>query len=195
MSVADQTGPRHEVARAVWVCIARDGLGRITMRSIAQELGTTTGFLSHYFSNKDEIIAFALDQVVESFISRIEPFTEQDPTLERLEMALHEVLPLDDERRLECSVYVNCLGTLIAENPLHRAFQEHLLRVTALIGTLTEGVAAHGALSTLTPHSVSAMVDGITIHALLDPEVFTPERQIEMLHLFLTRHLHQPDES
>lgn len=189
MSTADTTDPRQEVARAVWVCIARDGLAHTTMRSISRELGTTTGFLSHYFSNKDEIIAFALDQVVEAIASRVRPLTELDPSLERLEQALHEIMPLDDERRLECSVYLNTLGTLISADALHHAFLLQIREVMDLIGTLIEGVAATKQVSTLTHDSVSAMVDGITIHALLDPDRYTPDYQVEILHRFLVEHL------
>jgi AcrR family transcriptional regulator len=197
MSVAAETDPRQTVARAVWVCIARDGLARTTMRSIARELGTTTGFLSHYFSNKDEIIEFAIGQIVDAMLLRVGPIAKQPPTLERLEQALHEVMPLDEERRLECAVYVNLLGALVSEDAIHWAFRQQLRDITELIGSLIEGVLPADSDTALARDSVTAMVDGLTIHALLNPEMFTPERQIEMLHTFLLQQvvetrLHRP---
>jgi AcrR family transcriptional regulator len=40
---------RIEVAKAAWQVIIREGLDRTSMRAIAQELGSSTGVVTHYF--------------------------------------------------------------------------------------------------------------------------------------------------
>ncbi len=53
---------RLEVAQAAWRVIVREGLDRTSMRAIAQELGSSTGVVTHYFRDKEELILFALEQ-------------------------------------------------------------------------------------------------------------------------------------
>jgi AcrR family transcriptional regulator len=57
---------RLEVAQAAWRVMIREGLDRTSMRAIAQELGSSTGVVTHYFRDKEELILFALEQVVEA---------------------------------------------------------------------------------------------------------------------------------
>ena len=51
---------RIEVAKAAWQVIIREGLDRTSMRAIAQELGSSTGVVTHYFRDKEDLILFAL---------------------------------------------------------------------------------------------------------------------------------------
>lgn len=57
---------RIKVAQAAWRVIVREGLDRASMRAIAQELGSSTGVVTHYFRDKEELILFALEQVFEN---------------------------------------------------------------------------------------------------------------------------------
>ncbi|MHC5718782.1 MAG: TetR family transcriptional regulator, partial [Nostoc sp.] len=53
---------RIEVTKAAWRVIVREGLDRASMRAIAQELGSSTGVVTHYFRDKEELTLFALEQ-------------------------------------------------------------------------------------------------------------------------------------
>jgi AcrR family transcriptional regulator len=44
-----QRDRRLDVSEAAWRVIAREGLDRTSLRAIAQELGCTTGVVTHYF--------------------------------------------------------------------------------------------------------------------------------------------------
>ena len=45
---------------ATWRTIAKHGVAGATVRRIAQEAGVSTGFISHYFRDKKEVLAAAL---------------------------------------------------------------------------------------------------------------------------------------
>lgn len=52
---------RIEVAQAAWRVLVREELDCTSMRAIAQELGSFTGVVTHYFRDKEELILFALE--------------------------------------------------------------------------------------------------------------------------------------
>ena len=56
-----QQDRRIEVSEAAWKVIVREGLDRTSMRAIARELDCTTGVVTHYFRDKQELILFALN--------------------------------------------------------------------------------------------------------------------------------------
>jgi TetR/AcrR family transcriptional repressor of bet genes len=103
----DQAARRRQIAEAMWrVTIAR-GLEGVSMRQVAAEAGVSVGMLQHYFRTKDEMLMFGLDSMTEQVSRRIgERFGElAEPTPKQLVRAtLVEMLPLDEERRLEAFV-------------------------------------------------------------------------------------------
>lgn len=47
------------------------------MRAIAQELGSTTGVVTHYFRDKDELMLFVLDRVFENLNQQMQSCIER----------------------------------------------------------------------------------------------------------------------
>ncbi|WP_211240114.1 TetR/AcrR family transcriptional regulator, partial [Promicromonospora kroppenstedtii] len=54
---------RREMARAAVALADRDGLGAVTMRSVAQSLGTGQASLYRYVNTRDELVALMVDEV------------------------------------------------------------------------------------------------------------------------------------
>ena len=81
-------GRRLEVTEAAWRVIVREGLDRTSMRAIAQELGSTTGVVTHYFRDKDELTLFALEQVFQNLFQDLAASVKGKNGLERLEQMI-----------------------------------------------------------------------------------------------------------
>lgn len=60
-----EQGRRDEVALATSNVIARVGLEGTSMREISQEMGVSTGVLTYHFRNKEELLDFVFDNIVE----------------------------------------------------------------------------------------------------------------------------------
>ena len=58
--IVDTKARREAILTATWRTIARHGVARATVRRIAAEAGVSTGFISHYFRDKKEVLAAAL---------------------------------------------------------------------------------------------------------------------------------------
>ncbi|MEO0804599.1 MAG: helix-turn-helix domain-containing protein, partial [Cyanobacteria bacterium J06642_2] len=79
---------RIEVAEAAWRVIVREGLDRASMRAIAQELGTSTGVVTHYFRNKEDLTLFALERVFENVLADMKACIRKWQGIDRLEQMM-----------------------------------------------------------------------------------------------------------
>lgn len=186
---------RQEVVDAVFRIIAADGLERASLREVADEAQLAVGSVRHYFASSDELLTHAFAVVVDRIVGRL---TVADSRLGDLPSGsgehhaavlalLGEFLPLDEERAVDACVWMafkNAARTkpfLAAEaDRSHRA-------VAAVVGGLIlglagpEGADADGDGSVGVDQQVLvteaelllAVLDGLTMHALLQPEWMT----------------------
>ncbi|MDR7325364.1 MULTISPECIES: TetR/AcrR family transcriptional regulator [Catenuloplanes] len=104
----DHEQRRRELAAAVWRVISRDGLDAASVRAVAAESGWSTGAIRHYFSTQTELLTFAAQLMMERVPERIRVHLG-DASLtpfDRVIAVLEELLPLDEERRIEVLVFV-----------------------------------------------------------------------------------------
>jgi AcrR family transcriptional regulator len=173
--LVDHAQRREELAGALWRLVMREGIDAASVRRVADEAGWSAGSLRHYFDTRSELLAFAMDLVMQRVAQRIAALGP-DPGPRAL---LHQVMPLDPERRAEMQVWL--------------AFTMQAL-VDPGLGELRD--RAHAGLRELCRRAVEptdagdperdaqqlhALVDGLALHAVLAPAVTTPERQVELL--------------
>ncbi len=173
---------RIEVAQAAWQVIVREGLDRASMRAIAQELGSSTGVVTHYFRDKDALILFALEQVFENTVEEMKACIEQWQGLERLEKMIFLALPMESIDRDDWKVWVAFLGYSIGREHL---VQEHRKRYESLrqiihqeLANLQRAELIRGDLDlSFEANALIALVDGISIGVVISPEQFSADQQ------------------
>jgi AcrR family transcriptional regulator len=173
---------RIEVAQAAWRVIVREGLDRTSMRAIAQELGSSTGVVTHYFRDKEELTLFALEQVFENVAAQMKACTNGQQGIERLEQMIFVALPLENIDRDEWKVWLAFLGYSIGRERLVR---EHRKRYDFLRQIICQELANLQAAKliradlnlTLEANGLIALVDGIGTGVVIYPEQFDPEQQ------------------
>lgn len=62
---------RAEIIEGTAAYILRQGLGALSLRPLAAELGTSDRMLLHYFNGKDELVAAALERCLEDMLDLI----------------------------------------------------------------------------------------------------------------------------
>jgi AcrR family transcriptional regulator len=162
------------------------GLEEATLREIAAEAGWSTGVLSHYFADKDDLVRFAFHLVVERASERYLAAAEAEDAAGRIRAALRETLPLDEERFAEAQVWLAFLGRSLSHPGLADERRAFYARWRASLAGLIEDGSRSGDLRRgLDPEAEAtaliALVDGLALQAVSDPKGLAPARQQELL--------------
>jgi AcrR family transcriptional regulator len=183
----DHDERREELLEAVWRVVARDGIERATIRVMAKETGWSSGVLAHYFADKDDIIGSALRLMYERIASR---WDEKLTGLSGVG-ALHELvldnLPLDDERELETKFLMNYWSREIRGGNHHQPPPTRRAPMLIdLLTTLTREAQEAGEIrrdeaAEDIAERLLGLIDGFSLHTLLDPERLTRERQVALV--------------
>jgi len=188
----DHDERREELLEAVWRVIARDGLERATMRALANETGWSTGVLAHYFTDKDHILESALILAYGRIAARWDrKLAGLAPTAALYELVLDN-LPLDDERELETKFIMNYWTALIRGGSGLPRPPEGGPTLIDRLATLARAAQEAGEMRPdEAPEDIAerllALIDGFSLHSLLNPERLTRERQVSLVEQEFTR--------
>lgn len=170
----DHAERRRRIGEAVWRIVLRDGVGGVSLRTVATEADLVLGSLRHSFATKADLLADAMLLAAEQAGPRIGRHDDEPDPLRRLRAVLHELLPLDDQRTVEMRVHL----ALMAESPAHPRLAELADRIdTALRGVCTQGLHALADADRLAPGTdlplaaatLHGLLDGLALHTSRDP--------------------------
>ncbi|WP_416669122.1 TetR/AcrR family transcriptional regulator [Egbenema bharatensis] len=177
-----QSDRRFEVAEAAWRVIVREGLDHTSIRAIAQELGCTTGVVTHHFRDKQELILFALNQVTQRLLTIMQAEASQPLGVDRLVAMLSAFLPLDAERQDLLKVWLAFLGYAIGRESLLVEHQKYANCLRELIIQELKALQADQFLrSDLDPameaNVLLALVNGISLDSLIQAKSLSSKQQ------------------
>jgi AcrR family transcriptional regulator len=190
--VVDHERRRREIAEAAWRAVARSGLEAATVREIASEAGCSTGVLAHYFEDKDALLVHTLHISIERAVERFGRRGVGERGLDALRAVLREALPLDDERAEEMRVWLEFWARAARDEAL-RAEQNYWYSLwRGVVRALVEECQRQGDLSAALDTgreatSLVALVDGVGMQAIFEPERLAPEEQAALLEAHFER--------
>src|SRR5919106_1325948 len=155
---------RAELAEAVWTVTRRAGLQRASVRNVAREAGLSMGSLRHYSASQNELLCFAMQLVGDRARARIRALDPAPSPRQAAEQLLHQLVPLDDERRAESEVWLAFTSHALVD-PRQRAIYEqihdqlHGACVSALTVLADAGQTAE---------DLDIPLEAARLHALLD---------------------------
>jgi len=176
--IVDHDARRADLAQALWKVIRRDGIERVSVRSVAAAAGVSAGSLRYYFPSQAELISFAMDLVESRTRDRIAAIDLTGTARERVTALAEEVLPLDDERREDLQVWFALTAQARHQPALHevsaRAYDGLLDLARGVIGELQmAGLTRRGLDAELEAVRLHALLDGLAVHLDLHPERLT----------------------
>ncbi|MET4133824.1 TetR family transcriptional regulator C-terminal domain-containing protein [Pseudarthrobacter sp. PvP090] len=199
---------RQEVVEAVFRIVAADGLERASLREVADEAELAVGSVRHYFASSDELLAHSFGVVVDRVVRRLTAadgrLAEAQPgTPEHHEgvlTLLGEFLPLDEERAVDACVWMAFKAAARTKPFLAPEADRSHRAVAAIVGRLvmelSAGAGAGAGAGSETAGTDAAVVqqrlvteaerllatlDGLTMHALLQPEWMTAQMCSDVL--------------
>ncbi len=182
----DHDQRRSELLRAVWRVIGQHGLEGATIRGIAQETGWSPGAVAHYFEDKDDILRSALELAETEIADRLDRRVEKLSGLAALRELIMENLPLDDDREMETKFLMNYWSRAIRDR--EHTPQPPRTRPTLMdrmVRFIREGQSAGEISTEQRPEDIAellyGLIDGFSLHTLLDPGRLTRKRQIALV--------------
>ncbi|WP_191562174.1 TetR/AcrR family transcriptional regulator [Metabacillus idriensis] len=182
----DHDKRKIQIAESTWKVIAEEGIEQATVRKIASVAGLSVGALRHYFSTQSELLSFSMKLVSERVRQRALSKSYEGNPLDIVKESISELLPADDERRMEMEVWlvfsvkmlVDTKLRALSENVYHEMHDGlgHVLQLLFKLGMLKDGLEMEAETNRL--HS---LVDGLALHHLLHPSVFTYEKMMKTL--------------
>ena len=95
----DHDRRRADIAALAVEVIQREGAGSATVRRISKEGGFSIGVITHYFRDKDELIASAFGRLADESFTALQQALDRTPRgLASLRAALEFMVPLAGER-------------------------------------------------------------------------------------------------
>lgn len=170
----DHAQRREEIATAAWRVILQKGIGAVSVRTVAAEAGLSVGSVRHVFASQTQLLAFAMELVIDRAADRITALPERDDPIESMEDIAIELLPLDEERRSEMEVYLALFAATGTDPLLIDTRAEAWGRVHAGCRTIVTRLAED---TPVTEEQLErevirlhALVDGLAAHLVWQPE-------------------------
>lgn len=182
--IVDHEKRRKQIAEATWRVILNLGMEGATVRNIAREAGLSLGALRHYFSTQDELLVYAMKLVKEQATVRINEITRKDlPPKEMILSILLQMVPINEETMAEMEVWFAFIA--------HARHKEDIFNINDDgvfngIKKLVESMDQYGLLRkeldvAVETERLYALIDGMALHALLEPKRADKERIVRVL--------------
>ena len=186
----DHNKKRKLIAEAAWKIIEKEGIEKASIRRVAAEAGMSPGALRHYFSTKDEMLLFIIEYYIEEGKKRSDHKEWSKNPLQAVEEVLLELVPIDEEKKIETSVWWIFALRSLTSDALKEKKDEmtdgtydlatSMIKILTLKGILSESVNAD-----LESSRLSALIEGLSFHALIRPDIYTPEKVKEVINYHL----------
>lgn len=186
--IVDRMERKHHIAEATWRVILNQGMKGATVRKIANEAGLSLGALRHYFSTQHELLAFAMNLVKDRANARIHAIATSDlPLKEKIINILLEIVPVDADKIAEMEVwFVFTFHSRYAEEQFDAQHDGIFTGMGNLINNLNEHNLLRKDLDTeIETERLYALVDGLALHAMLEPERLDKNRIVKVLTLHI----------
>ncbi len=187
--IVDHEKRRDEIAMVACRVVAEGGFDQATIVRIARQAGYTTGMVAHYFDTKQDIIIAALRLMLRRIDERLQRNSEADrPDLLAL---LTEMLPVDEERYIECAFWIAFWGQVTADKRMkrinawvHGEYQR--LYERCLSRAWPEWLQWPAETRDSVRRSVSTLINGLTAGAVASRSDWPAEKQVEQARLQVT---------
>lgn len=167
----DHEARELEIAEAAWRVLKRDGIKKLSVRTVAAEAGLATASLRRAFPTQQALFAYSLDCVQKRVNQRIDSAPHGATLRDTVETAVLQLLPLDEERRLEMEVFLVIGSMALSDAGLMPVYQQANNTMATgcrnVIDLLIRAGAASPALDApLEAQKLHAIIDGLALHLL-----------------------------
>ncbi|BAH46032.1 transcriptional regulator [Brevibacillus brevis NBRC 100599] len=192
--IIDHEKRREQIAEATWRVIVEQGMEGATVRGIAKEAGLSLGALRHYFATQDELLMYAMQLVKERATARIADIAanEEWAPKERVTKIFLELLPTNQEKMVEMEVW---FAFTVYFRHKREGFDAQHDGIYAGVRKLLDSadqmnLLRKGLDKEIETEKLYAVIDGLALHAYLEPQRVDGERITKVLEHHLASLFH-----
>lgn len=174
--VGDRDAKRAKLLEAARAVIATEGYAKASMRRVAQQAGYTTGAVTYYFANKEDMVRALIVSRFDKYDAMLDAIRETSDVRELLSQWF--TLTHDAEFR---PIMPELLASVRHEPAVGELIAQRYASFRATYASILEAAQARGVVRDDVPAAVlsdqlSAMGDGWALLSPVEPSRFTPER-------------------
>jgi AcrR family transcriptional regulator len=167
----DHTARRERIAEVTAAVISREGLEAATIRRISAELGGPTKIITYYFADKQELLRFTWEYMARQYFEKVTACAPTDLVESLLAMAA-----ADERGLLRWRVYAAFWDRATRDPEFAEIQRSHMNVALRLIGNVVRALDATRSDVDRISLLLNAMVQGISLQALVDPQRWPAER-------------------
>lgn len=180
--IVDHDERRKEVVGIARAILLEYGLEKLTIRRIAESANLSTAIISHYFQDKRQLMLFIFLDTLEITERRFADAVKSDlPTT----ACLQTLLPTDEQSRDNWKVWIAFWNMTLTDTEFRQqqvAKTENTLRmIRGLLNRHSRPQSIHENDKDVEERRIFAVLVGIAIQAIHDPEYWSAERQGRVL--------------
>ncbi|MCJ1765290.1 TetR/AcrR family transcriptional regulator [Mammaliicoccus sciuri] len=163
---------KEQIIQYAFQSIVENGAKGSTVRQIAKLAQMTPGQIRYYFPSHSELLSAVMSEVELKVRRRIESILTSDnqDTIDKVKACLLAVLPLDEERLADMEVWMAFRYDIheYGQSTLDDGLDELCVTVLTILERdhlLKNNINIH-----LNPMRLHALIDGLALHKLLNPE-------------------------
>lgn len=178
--LVDHDERRRDIAQAVLRIVARGGVRAADIRSVAAEAGWSTGVITHYYSDKRELLAGALREAAEDVAGRMQSISALKSGLERLMGLLEAGMPLDDERAATCRIFYHFASEGLSEASFVEEIAGYYTAWRGAVANALTALKEDDLIAAGDPELLAAalvgLTEGLAVQGLFDRRAMPPSR-------------------
>lgn len=176
--VGDHDARRATLLSAAISVIAQEGYAAASMRKVAEKAACTTGALTYYFANREEMVIAVIENLFDEFDTWIHPDRDPRDIRQMLQRWLEWTSARDSNHWL---VLIQILVHARHEPAIAAVMHDRDGRILAAITSIFAKGQAQGLIrkdipANILADQISAMTDGWSLMLPIEPGRFTPDR-------------------
>jgi AcrR family transcriptional regulator len=183
----DHHARRQRIAEVTAEVISREGLEAATIRRISAELAGPTKIITYYFSDKQELLRFTWEYMAQLYFEKVSACGPTNIIDSLLAMAA-----ADEKSILRWRVYVAFWDRAARDPAFAQIQRSHMDMTLKLLGNIVRALDSTRSDVERISLLLNALVQGISLQSLVDPERWPAERirsaLTEQVALLLGRH-------
>ncbi|MET9297128.1 TetR/AcrR family transcriptional regulator [Streptomyces sp. NPDC003077] len=183
----DHEAKRAELLKAAASVIAREGYANTSLRKVAQRAGCTTGAVTYYFANKEELVTAVTEKRFDDFDATLAAGRDQPDIRALLERWLSRATDDAEFWPVMSQLLVHARYEPAFAAVIQRRYARHREVLASVLATGQErGTVRDDIPADLLADQLAALGDGWMMMFPIEPERFTADRVEALLDAAIT---------